>query len=61
MTSLVGGEPVHMTADDLVGGFRKGLHAGKASHHMATNYRITLSGDRADVSAHGYAWNRLLM
>jgi hypothetical protein len=59
MSSLVGGNAVRVTADALIGGFRAGLHAGKASHHMATNYRITVADDRAEIFAHGYAWNRV--
>lgn len=59
MSSLAGGGPVLTTADDLVAGFRAGLHAGKASHHLAANYRITVNGDRAELWAHGYAWNRV--
>jgi hypothetical protein len=59
MSSLIGGGPVQMTADQLIAGFRAGLHPGKVSHHLATNYRIAISGDRAEVWAHGYAWNRV--
>jgi hypothetical protein len=59
MSSLAGGGPVRMTADDLISGFRAGLHAGKASQHMATNYRVTAQGDAAELWAHGYAWNRV--
>ncbi len=59
MSSLAGGGPVRLTADALIDGFRGGLHAGKTSHHMATNYRVTIAGDRAEVFAHGYAWNRV--
>lgn len=59
MTSLVGGTPVRITADELFAGFRAGLHGGKVSHHMATNYRVTISGSRAELTAHGYAWNRV--
>lgn len=59
MSSLVGDGPVTMTADDLVAGFRAGLHAGKTSHHMTTNYRVTILGDSAELFAHGYAWNRV--
>lgn len=59
MSSLVGGGPVTLTAAELYQGFRQGLHAGKQSHHMATNYRITFAGDSADVWCHGYAWNHL--
>jgi hypothetical protein len=59
MSSLAGGGPVQMTADELVAEFRGGLHPGKVSHHLATNYRVTAQGERAEVSAHGYAWNRV--
>jgi hypothetical protein len=59
MSSLVGGDPVDMTADELIAGFRTGLHAGKPSHHLTANYRITIEGDRAELWTHGYAWNRV--
>jgi hypothetical protein len=59
MSSLVGGGPVQMTADQLMDGFRAGLHAEKVSHHLATNYRIQVEGAGAELWAHGYAWNRL--
>ena len=59
MSSLVGGVPVQITADQLFAGFSTGLHAGKVSHHLATNYRVTVNGDRAEVWAHGYAWNHV--
>ncbi len=59
MSSLTGGSPVQITADQLIDGFRAGLHAGKVSHHLATNYRISVAGDRAELWAHGYAWNRV--
>ncbi|HUR95175.1 MAG TPA: nuclear transport factor 2 family protein [Gemmatimonadales bacterium] len=57
MSSLAGGGQVRMSADELIGAFRVGLHPGKVSHHQATNYRITLDAQRAEVWAHGYAWN----
>lgn len=59
MSSLVGGGPVRMTPDQLIDGFRAGLHPGKVSHHLATNYRIEVDGDHASVWCHGYAWNRV--
>ena len=59
MSSLVGGEPIQITADQLIAGFQAGLHADKASHHLSANYRIEVTGDRAEVWAHGYAWNRV--
>ena len=59
LSSLAGGAPARMTADQLIDGFRTGLHPGKISHHLATNYRITIDGERAEVWAHGYSWNRV--
>ena len=59
MSSLVGGEPVRLTADQLYEGFRAGLHPGKSSHHMATNYRVEVDEDRAELWANGYAWNHV--
>lgn len=61
MTSLVGGDPVTMSAAALFEGFRNGLFAEKHSHHMAGNYVVTLQGDHANARAHGYAWNLLPM
>jgi hypothetical protein len=59
MSSLAGGSAVQITADQLISGFRTGLHAGKISHHLATNYRVRVDGDRGELWAHGYAWNRV--
>jgi hypothetical protein len=59
MSSLAGGGPVELTADQLIEGFRRGLHAGKVSHHLVANYRVEVDGDRAELWAHGYAWNRV--
>ena len=60
MSSLVGGKPEQMTAAKLFAGFNIGLHSGKISHHMTTNFLITLRGKYAELTAHGYAWNNLL-
>jgi hypothetical protein len=59
MSSLAGGGAVQMTAEQLMAGFRAGLHTGKLSHHLATNYRVRIDEDRAELWAHGYAWNRV--
>jgi hypothetical protein len=59
MSSLVGGGPVQLTADQLIAGFEAGLHPEKLSHHLAANFRIAVNGDRGEVWAHGYAWNRV--
>lgn len=60
MSSLGGGGPVQMTADTLIAGFTVGLHPAKQSHHMTTNYHVAVTDDAAVVSAHGYAWNKLV-
>ena len=58
-TSLAGGSPGNMPADDLVGAWRTNLYADKLSHHMRTNHRVTLDGDSAEVFSKGYALNIL--
>jgi ketosteroid isomerase-like protein len=56
-TSLAGGSPGNMPADDLVGAWATNLYADKLSHHMRTNHRVTIDGDRAEVFSKGYALN----
>ncbi len=58
-TSLAGGSPGRMPADDLVGAWRTNLYADKKSHHMRSNHRIELEGDHAEVFSKGYALNIL--
>lgn len=58
-TSLAGGQPDTMRADDLVGAWQRNLYADKKSHHMRSNHRITIDGDRAECFSKGYAFNML--
>jgi hypothetical protein len=58
-TSLAGGSPGNMPADDLVGAWASNLYADKLSHHMRTNHRVTIDGDSAEVFSKGYALNIL--
>jgi hypothetical protein len=58
-TSLAGGEPGRMPADDLVNAWKTNLYAEKLSHHMRTNHRISIREDRAEVFSKGYALNIL--
>jgi hypothetical protein len=48
-----------MPADDLVSAWKTNLYPEKLSHHMRTNHRISLEGDRAEVFTKGYALNIL--
>jgi hypothetical protein len=59
MSSLVGGQAVRITGDQIIEGFRTGLHAGKVSQHMTTNHAVAVRGDVAEVTAQGHAWNRV--
>lgn len=58
-TSLAGGKPARIKSDELVGGWRRNLYAEKKSHHMRSNHRVTITGDRAAVFSKGYAFNML--
>lgn len=58
-TSLAGGAPGRMAADDLIRAWSTTLYADKASHHMRANHRIAIDGDRAEVFSKGYALNIL--
>ena len=59
-TSLAGGSPANMPSDDLlVGAWATNLYADKLSHHVRTNHRATIDGDKAEVFSKGYALNIL--
>jgi hypothetical protein len=59
-TTLTGGTPLRMKADDLVfGGWSRNLSQDKLSHHMHTGHRITINGDSAVCFTKGVAWNKL--
>lgn len=58
-TSLAGGEPATLTADDLVGGWETNLFAEKKTFHQRGNHRIEIEGDRARVFSKAYAFNLL--
>ncbi len=57
-SSMGAGPPTTMKADDLIGAWRRNLFAEKASFHLRGNHRAEVSGDKAVLRSHGYAWNR---
>jgi ketosteroid isomerase-like protein len=58
-TSLSGGEPSKIKADDLIKGWETNLFAEKKTFHQRGNHRIEIKGDRAEAFSKGYAFNLL--
>jgi hypothetical protein len=58
-TSLAGGQPAEIAADDLIAGWKRSLFADKRSLHMHGNHRVTVNGNSAEIYLHGYAYNHL--
>ena len=58
-TSLAGGKPAQITADELVGGWRTNLYADKKSFHLRGNHRIQINGSRAEAFSKAFAFNLL--
>lgn len=60
-TSLAGGEPSRISADDLIDAWRTNLFSEKKSFHMRSNHRIEINANRtrAEVFSKGYAFNLL--
>jgi len=50
-TSLAGGEPGRVAADDLVARWRTLRRGFGATHHQETNHLVDLGGDEADCTA----------
>ena len=55
MTSMVGGEPMTLTSQEIVTSWEKGLKPLKAIHHQTGNYIITVNKKEADVFCYGIA------
>jgi len=58
-TSLAGGEPGKITADDLISGWQTNLFKEKKTYHQRGNHRIEIDGDSASVFSKAYAFNLL--
>ena len=55
MTSMTGGSPGEIDAQEIVDGWDRGLRHLKAVHHQGGNFQVTLDGDRADAFCYGTA------
>lgn len=58
-TSLAGGEPSKIKADDFIGAWETNLFAAKKTFHQRGNHRIKITGDTAEVFSKAYAFNLL--
>ncbi len=55
MTSMVGGDPVTLTPEEITTSWDKGLKPLKAIHHQTGNYIVSVNQDEADVFCYGIA------
>ena len=55
MTSMVGGEPVKLTPQEIVASWDKGLKPLKAIHHQAGNFIVDVNKSEATVFCYGIA------
>ena len=55
MTSLAGGKPELLAAEDIVAAWTRGLQPLTAVHHQVGNFLIDLRGSEAQASCYGIA------
>ena len=55
VTSMVGGDPVTLSPQQIVASWEKGLKSLKAIHHQAGNYIVNVKHMQADVFCYGTA------
>jgi len=58
-SSLTGQPAAAMKADDLIKTWAANLGPKKTSFHLRGNHLVSVEGDKATVSSHAYAWNRM--
>jgi len=59
MTSLAGGQPATLTPEQIASAWEKGLKDLAAVHHQAGNYKVTVTGNEADLFCYGIAYHYL--
>jgi len=57
MTSMTGGEPLHMKPSDIVAVWARGLQPIDQVHHQVGNFQIDVNGDRATAFCYGVAYH----
>ena len=55
MTSLVGGQPRRMKAEQIAASWEEGLRPIEAVHHQAGNHQVTVHGDLATAFCYAIA------
>ena len=57
MTSLAGGEPLHMKPIDVIAVWKGGLEPIDQVHHQVGNFQIDVDGNRATAFCYGVAYH----
>jgi 3-phenylpropionate/cinnamic acid dioxygenase small subunit len=57
MTSLAGGEPADIPAEQIIDGWTVGLAPMEAVHHQLGNFRVSLRSDEADAFCYGTVYH----
>jgi hypothetical protein len=55
MTSVAGGRPSHITAEQVAAGWAEQLRPIQVSHHQVGNYRLDVQGEQATAFCYGIA------
>jgi hypothetical protein len=55
MSSLAGGGPSRLTAEQVAAGWEEGLRPIESVHHQAGNYRVDVQGEQASAFCYGVA------
>jgi hypothetical protein len=58
-SSLGGGKPAEIQADDLIAAWQTNLYAGKQSFHLRGSHAISINGETATDYSKGYAINTI--
>lgn len=57
MTSMAGGEPLHLKSTEVSAAWARGLEPIDQVHHQVGNFQTDVSGDRAAVFCYGVAYH----